>query len=151
MILDILENARSYMDMDPGFAKAFEFLMRPDLKDLPNGRHEIDGERIYALAVNGPGRRRADAMLEAHQRYGDIQLVLAGTDEMGWKPTSACRQPDAPYDPETDAQFFTDEPDAWITTRPGAFVIFLPGDAHLPTISAGPIHKVVAKIALDQG
>ena len=150
MILDILENGRSYLSLDPGFAAAFEFLMRPDLKDLPDGRHEIDGDRIYALAVRGPGRKREEAMLEAHELYADIQLVLAGVDTMGWKPTSACVQPADDYDPATDAQFFKDDPDAWVATRAGAFVIFLPGDAHLPTISDGDIHKVVAKIRLAQ-
>ena len=31
------------------YAKAFEFLRRPDLKDLPLGRQEIDGDRCYAI------------------------------------------------------------------------------------------------------
>ena len=28
------------------YAKAFEFLRRPDLKDMPLGRQEIDGDRV---------------------------------------------------------------------------------------------------------
>lgn len=35
MILDILENAHRYLPLNKGFAKAFEFLLRPDLKELP--------------------------------------------------------------------------------------------------------------------
>ena len=31
------------------YAKAFEFLRRPDLKDLPLGRQELDGDRVYAI------------------------------------------------------------------------------------------------------
>jgi YhcH/YjgK/YiaL family protein len=48
-----------------------------------------------------------------------------------------------------DMQFFTDEPDAWIATKSGTFVIFFPEDAHLPLISSGQIHKVVVKVAVS--
>ena len=150
MILDILENAPCYMPLNKGFAQAFEFLRRPDLAELPADRYEIDGDRVYALVVEGPGRQPADAMLETHQKYIDIQLVLAGTDEMGWSPLSSCEEPAGEYDPEGDAQLFTDQPEAWVSARPGVFAIFFPEDAHMPMISSGELRKVVAKVAIDQ-
>ena len=58
MILDILENAHRYLVMNKGFEKAIEFLLRPDLKELPVGKYEIDGERVYAIVSNGPGRKK---------------------------------------------------------------------------------------------
>jgi len=147
MILDILENAHSYLTLHKGFAMAFDFLLRPDLKELPVGKHGIDGELVYAMVSQGPGRRKEDALLETHEKYIDIQLVLAGTDDMGWKPRSLCRQPAGDYDQKTDVQFFADRPDAWISTESGAFVIFFPEDAHMPLISSGQIRKVVVKVA----
>jgi YhcH/YjgK/YiaL family protein len=150
VIIDTLENARCYLPLNKGFEKAFEFLMRPDLKELPPGRYEIDGARVYALVMKEDGRRKEDALLEAHERYLDIQLVLVGTDEMGWKPKSSCKQPTAEYDPEADVQLFADEPDVWIPTGPGTFAIFFPEDAHMPMISSGVLHKVVVKVAVDQ-
>jgi biofilm protein TabA len=147
MILDILENAHRYLVMNKGFAKAIEFLLRPDMKELPVGKYEIDGERVYAIVSNGPGRKKEDALLETHEKYIDIQLVLAGTDNMGWKPKSLCKQPSGEYDHKTDVQFFGDEPDAWLSIKSGAFTIFFPEDAHMPLISSGQIHKVVVKIA----
>lgn len=151
MILDILENGAQYAGLNEGLARAFEFLTRPDLKDLPADRYEIDGDRVYALVVEGRGHKREDATLEAHEKYIDIQLVLEGVDEMGWKPKSACAQPAAPYDGEKDAQLFDDEPDVWVTTRPGVFAIFFPDDAHMPMVSSGFLRKAVAKVAVDQG
>ena len=150
MILDTLENARCYLPLNKGFEKAFEFLMRPDLKEQPPGRYEIDGTRVYALVMKEDGRRKEDALLEAHERYLDIQLVLAGTDEMGWKPKSSCKQPTAEYDSETDVQLFADEPDAWVSTGAETFTIFFPEDAHMPMISSGTLHKVVVKVAMGQ-
>ena len=150
MILDVLENAHRYLPLTNGFAKAFEFLMRSDLKELPVGRYEIDGERVYGIVSKDIGRKKEDALLETHEKYIDIQLVLAGTDDMGWKPKSSCKHPSEKYGQETDIQFFTDKPDAWLSTESGTFAIFFPEDAHMPLISSGQIHKVVVKVAANQ-
>lgn len=151
MILDILENADRYAALNGGFARAFDFLRRPDLNDLPAGRYEIDGERVFAVVAEEQGRAKEEANLETHREYIDIQLVLDGTDEMGWRPASSCVQPSTDYDPERDIRFFADGPEAWITVCSGAFAVFFPEDAHLPLISAGRIRKVVVKVAVDQG
>lgn len=149
MILDVLENGHRYLSLAPGFKQAFEFLSRADLQELPAQRHVIDGDRVYALVAKDLGRRKQDALLETHEKYIDIQFVLAGTDEMGWKAKSGCRQPTVAYDPETDVQFFADQPDAFIPTPSGAFAIFFPEDAHMPMISPGHLHKIIVKIAID--
>ena len=148
MILDVLENAPRYSVMSKRFSKAIEFLLRSDLKELPVGKYEIDGDRIYAMVSRGPGRRQEDSMLETHEKYIDIQLVLSGTDGMGWKPKSLCKQPAGEYDRKSDVQFFEDKPDAWLSTHSGAFAVFFPGDAHMPQISSGQLHKVVVKVAV---
>jgi len=149
MILDVLENAHRYLALNKGFAKAIEFLLRPDLKELPVGKYEIDGDRVYATVSKVFGRKKEDALLEKHEKYIDIQLVLAGTDNMGWKPKSSCRQPSGEYDQKRDLQLFADEPEAWLSTESGSFAIFFPEDAHMPLISSGQLHKVVVKVAVD--
>jgi biofilm protein TabA len=149
MILDVLENAHRYLALHKEFAKAFDFLLRQDLKELPVGKYEIDGDRVYAMVSKILGRRKEDALLETHEKYIDIQLVLAGTDDMGWKPKSLCKKPAGKYDQKNDEQIFMDEPDAWLSTKSGAFVIFFPEDAHMPLISSGQLHKVVVKVAVS--
>jgi biofilm protein TabA len=147
MILDILENAHRYLVMNNGFAKAVEFLQRPELQELPVGRYEIDGERVYAMVSKDFGIKKEDTHLETHEKYIDIQLILSGTDDIGWKPKSLCTQPSGEYDPESDLQFFADTPNTWLSIESGEFAIFFPEDAHMPMISSGQIHKVVVKIA----
>ena len=149
MILDVLENGHRYLALHKEFARAFDFLRRPDLKELPVGKYEIDADCVYAIVAKEPGRKKEDALLETHEKYIDIQLVLAGTDDMGWKPKSLCKKPAGKYDQENDEQIFLDEPDAWLSTQSGAFAIFFPEDAHMPLISSGQIHKVVVKVAVD--
>lgn len=147
MILDTLENAKQYFNLNTGFPKAFEFLSRPDIKNLPNEKYEIDGDRIFAIVSRGPGRGRDGSLLETHEKYIDIQFVLEGLDEMGWKPKSSCRNPSTDYIQKDDVQLFTDSPDVWLPCTSNTFAIFFPKDAHMPAISSGEIHKVIIKVA----
>jgi YhcH/YjgK/YiaL family protein len=149
MILDILANAGRYAGLHPLFPRAFEFLRDTDLQALAPGRFPIEGERLFAIVESVAGRSREDARLECHRKYIDIQLVLAGTEEMGWKPVSDCREPVADYSAERDIRFFRDVPASWVTTPPSAFCIFFPQDAHAPLVSAGSVRKVVLKIAVE--
>jgi len=147
--LDILYNAHRYLPLNKGFAKAIEFILRPDIKELSVGKYEIEEDLVYALVSKDPGRKRENAQLEAHDKYIDIQLVLAGTDNMGWKPRSLCKQPTVQYDQKADIQFYADEPDAWLSVGSREFAIFFPEDAHMPLISSGQLHKVVVKVGVD--
>ena len=148
MILASLAEADRYLPLHPLFARAFAFLRSTDLKSLEPGKHTVDGERIFAIVEACPGRSRSEAKLECHRRYIDIQLVLEGVDEMGWKPLAECTDPATDYDEARDIRFFNDAPSSWIATPPGSFCLFFPDDAHAPLVSAGMIRKVVVKIAL---
>lgn len=46
MIYDTLENRHIYDRVHPGVARGLEFLAQTDLKSLPDGRVEIDGDKI---------------------------------------------------------------------------------------------------------
>jgi biofilm protein TabA len=144
-----LQHAERYFNMHPEFEKAFAFLRQDNLAKLPAGRHEIDGDRLFCIISEGPGRSRAEAKLEAHRKYIDIQYVIAGTDEMGWKPTADCKIIDTEYDADKDIMFFKDRPDSWTNVPAGSFVIFFPQDAHAPLVSEGEIHKAVLKVAVE--
>ena len=149
VIFDRLERAERYYHMHPAFEKAFAFLRQNALAELPIGRHEIDGDRMFCIISKGPGRSRAEAKLEAHRKYIDIQYVIAGTDEMGWRPTATCTLSDVSYDDDKDIEFFKDEPESWTGVSAGSFVIFFPEDAHAPLVGSEEIHKAVLKIAAE--
>ncbi len=148
MILASLIESHRYHALHPLFARAFAFLRDTDLKALEPGIHPVLGEQIFAIVEASAGRTREEAKLECHRRYIDIQLVLEGVDEMGWKLLAECVEPATEYDAARDIRFFNDAPASWIATPPGAFCLFFPDDAHAPLVSAGPIRKVVVKIAV---
>jgi YhcH/YjgK/YiaL family protein len=150
MILDRLELAEVYFPLNSGFAKAFEFLRRKDLAELPVAKGPVNGDQILDVIKCPCGRKAAEAPLEVHRKYVDIQLVLAGTDRMGWKTLSTCRNLRDAYNPVRDVAFYIDAPDVWMDVLPGMMAIFFPDDTHAPMVSDGPIHKIVLKVPIIQ-
>ena len=150
MLIDYLQNADRYAPLHPGFEGGFAFLRRADLAQLPDGRHEIDGERLFAIVARDQGRGREKSLLEAHRRYIDIQFVISGEDSIGWMPISDCQRVSSPYDAEKDVELFFDRPATWLAVASGAFAVFYPEDAHAPLATQGPIHKAVVKVAVDR-
>jgi len=150
MILAKLADADRYCAVHPLFAQAFEFLRGTDLKSLAPGKHMVQGEELFAIVEACAGRTREAARLECHRRYIDIQLVLEGIDEMGWKPLAECVEPATGYDAARDIRFFNDTPSSWIATPAGSFCIFFPEDVHAPLVSACMIRKLVVKVAVNQ-
>ena len=151
MIFSTLSQSDRYAALHSLFPRAIEYIRNTDLMSLAPGHHPILGEDLFAIVEHMPGRTREAAQLEVHRRYIDIQLVLEGIDEMGWRPLIECSEPADEYSAERDIRFFRDAPAAWIATPPGAFCIFFPEDAHAPLVSSGSIRKVVLKIALQAG
>ncbi len=149
MILATVANADRYAALHILFPRAIKFMRDTNMLALEPGIYPIVGDDLFAIVENADGRSRAEAQLECHRRYIDIQLVLEGTDEMGWKPLADCHNPVSDYSAEKDIQFFHDTPATWIATPSGAFCIFFPEDAHAPLVSTGKIRKVIFKIAVN--
>ncbi len=147
MILDTLENAAKYAGLKMGISEAFGFLDQPGLAELPDGKYEILGDRVFAIVAHENGRNVSDGELEGHRKYLDIQYVISGNESMGWSPREGLEN-STEYDAENDLEFFKGEPKSIIHVRPGSFAVFIPTDAHFPLIGDGPIHKVVVKVAV---
>jgi YhcH/YjgK/YiaL family protein len=148
MILDTLDRAARYEKLHPHFAAAFRWLRQADPSKLSPGRHEVDGDRLYVMVDHKDGRGRAGARLEVHRKYIDIQLTTSGCDEIGWLPASECRMPAGEFDAAKDIGRYEDAPTSWATLPVGTFAIYFPEDAHAPLGGAGPIRKLIAKVAV---
>ncbi len=149
MILSTLSNADRYAILHPLFPSAFAFIRNADLHALMPGIHPIIDKQLFVIVEEANGRTREEAKLECHRRYIDIQLVLEGVDEMGWKPLADCHLPLDDYSEERDIRFFNDKADSWISTPTNSFCIFFPDDAHAPLVSSGKIRKLIFKIAVE--
>jgi biofilm protein TabA len=151
MILDRLENASRYFALNAGFAQACDYLRRTDFTNMPPGRNEIDGDRLYVMLNKGSGRGRDAVRLEAHRKYIDIQYTITGPDDIGWRPLAQCGQIHTPFDSQKDFGLFSDTPEIWVTVPPGCFAIFFPEDAHAPMGAPTDCRllKAVMKVAID--
>jgi len=148
MILDCLENAEKYYAVNPHFKTAFEFLKTADLGAL-EGTVPIDGKKVYALVIKAQGTGHAGAELENHKKYIDMQFGIGGINEFGWKPLRDCSVVTKPFSDEDDYGFFGENPDVWVSVKPGQYAIFFPEDAHTPKGGTGPLNKVLVKVAVD--
>lgn len=149
MIFSTLSQTSRYTALHPLFPRAFDYIRDTDLLALAPGRYPIIGEQLFVIVEDVAGRTREAAKLECHRKYIDIQLVLEGSEEMGWKPLADCAQPVSDYSEEKDIQFFHDAPASWVAVPPGHFCIFFPEDAHAPLVSAGQTRKAIFKVAVE--
>ena len=147
MILDSLENSATYGGVSLRLKQTFEYLAATDLKALAPGRYEIDGEKIFVKVMEGDLRQEEDALLEVHDKYIDVQVLVSGNvEKIGWRERRECREPQGSFDAQEDILFFEDRSQSFFEIKPGQFVVFWPEDAHAPMIGEGRIKKVVVKV-----
>ncbi|MBL9215844.1 MAG: YhcH/YjgK/YiaL family protein [Opitutaceae bacterium] len=149
MILDTLALARQYASLSPRLAQAFAFL-RGAGGDLAPGRHEINGEDVFALVVRGATKPLAGRQIEVHRNYIDVQYVHTGREIMYWVPLAALANPTMPYDPAQDAALYAFSPRAQpIRVSSGEYAIFFPEDGHIPSCEwdqPAEVYKIVVKV-----
>ena len=151
MIFDDIHFRAMYEDMHPGFRAAFDFLEKAVQEDLPVGRYEIDGDKIYASVQEYTPKRPEEARFEAHRRYIDIQYIQRGMELMILS-SPAYAEPITEYDEEKDVIFFEEHAAPTMSmVNEGEFGIFFPWDVHKPSLTAiddpEPVKKILVKIA----
>lgn len=75
MIFDSLKNSALYYSLNPRLEKAFGFIASTDWVKMESGIHELDGKDIYVNVMDTELKKPADAKLEIHNAYLDIQVL----------------------------------------------------------------------------
>ena len=147
MIFDSLKNSAVYYSVHPRMKKAFELIASTDWGKMEPGIHELDGRDIYVNVMERELKNPADAKLEIHNEYIDIQVLVRGEKEaFGWSERCDLRKPLGEFDAEKDIQLFDDEPQTYYTLRPGQFTILFPEDGHAPMVGEGEVRKIIVKV-----
>ena len=147
MIIDKLENAHLYYSLSKNIEKGLKFLQANDMLSMEDGKHIIDGEKIYANVQSGMTKEPNSTPWEAHRVYTDIQYIIKGAEIMGWANLENFK-PDCEYDTEKDV-VFGNAKGSYITVAENYFVIFTPEDAHKPMlkiVEEKPVKKVIVKV-----
>ena len=147
MIVDNLENAHFYYEVNHRFKEVFEFVKTHNLADFEAGSYKIDADNLY-VNIN-EYETKEEQKLEAHRKYIDIQIMLEGQEFMGYtniKNTSTVIS----YDEGKDVVFLKGDVDKTLATTQN-FFIFFPQDAHKPSLCASNpkrVKKAVFKVKI---
>jgi YhcH/YjgK/YiaL family protein len=147
MIFDKIENSAIYENISPLIKKAFEYLKQTDFSRLENGKHLVDGDNLFAIVQEYDTKNDADAKLEAHRKYIDVQYVVLGEELIGVSPLVA-QTPCKEYDAENDYALY-DDTCSFVKVNPKQFAVLFPQDLHKPGIkvnSSIKVKKVVMKV-----
>lgn len=150
MILTSLADAAPYEALGPRIAAGLRWLRTLD-PAIPDGRHAIDGDDVFALVSSYDTGPSTEKRFETHVRHVDLQYVAAGHERILHTPAAALAV-ETPYDEAADITFYAEPPFASsLLMRHGDLAVFFPGDAHKPGCMAGGRHavrKVVVKVRI---
>ncbi len=149
MILDNINNCELYYKINPHFEKAFNFLKYNLEKKLDSGRYEIDGDKVYALAMECD--LLPEGRLESHTKYIDIQFICDGAEAMGYTKAEGliCTED---LSAEKDLVFYKNSDEAIkVRLHKNDFAVFFPQDAHAPCIEfeGNRDRKIVVKVLAE--
>ena len=131
--------------------QAFQFLKSADLKALPVGKQELEGEHLFVSVAEYYGKQKEEAFYESHKKYIDIQYVIQGEEIIGLTTLDKVEVKD-PYDAEKDIAFYNYEGGNYLKATPDKFFLFFPDDVHRPSLTTGDsvlVKKIVVKILID--
>jgi YhcH/YjgK/YiaL family protein len=132
--------------------KAFAFLRDSDLTKIAIGRHDIDGDNLFATVSEYMTKNEEDTKFEAHRKYIDIQHVINGAEQMSITPLSDRQEELVPYDPAKDVEFMSVNKTSSYEATPDKVFIFFPSDIHRPSVKIGEnknVRKVVVKVKIE--
>jgi YhcH/YjgK/YiaL family protein len=152
MIVADLNHIDHQVPMTPFLRKAFEFLRGKDLGRLPDGRVDIDGDRVFALVQRYETARTEAPMFEHHRKYIDVQFMAKGEEVIGWAISETMKITEA-YDEKKDICFGTVKKGKWtpVLLQAGQAAVLWPEDAHAPKLAAddpAQVVKIVIKVAV---
>ena len=148
MILSNLKNRKELESLHPLFSVLFDYIEAHDILSAPQGIIEIQGRDLFLNNYSPEPATCDTAPLEVHQKYIDIQVLLEGSETMGWTPAEEITEWRGEYDEQKDVRFSYQRAQTFFTIKPGQLAIFYPEDGHAPGISDGPIRKFIAKIKI---
>lgn len=148
MIFDQLSQLNFYAPIHPMISQVYSFLREGGHERLEKGTHWIVPEKLRVIREVSQGKGLQREILEVHRQHIDIQIVLNGSDRIGYRSLHECKLPQAEFDSSRDIQFFNDTPLTWLDLHPGYFCLFFPQDAHAPLALEGSVEKLIFKLII---
>ena len=152
MIVSAINDAQFDAATAARLARALEWIGQTDMAGLENGRHEVEGDEIFANVMEVTTMCPDDKLFESHRRYLDVHYVIEGEELVGVAPVGECPVTQE-YSEADDFAAHTDPANlarvTWALLRAGELCVTPPADAHKPACAAGepaPLRKACVKV-----
>lgn len=158
-----LSTVRAQLAASPAFDLAFDYVARALTPGSPEAARiaavadgdttRIDlGQGVFALEQAYVAKAPSQGRWEAHERFIDVQVIVAGRELMGLIDVGALSLTDD-FRAERDLMFFASR-EGGSTLRAGAgdVAVFFPADAHMPSVADGEpvlVRKTVVKVPVS--
>lgn len=136
-------------------ARAMAYLRDTDFNNLPDGRHEFEGQDIFAMIKSYKTVKKEEGIAEAHFKYIDVQYLLEGEELIYHASLNEGCQNVAEKRVKDDIVIFSEvEKDTEILFKAGHVVVFFPWDVHRTTCKTGARanknRKVIIKVRAEE-
>ena len=152
MIVDHIKNLKNYVTLNPHIQTVIDYIEQNNLIELASGTHQIN-PFVKVIREDYVPRPLMQCYFESHQQFGDIQLVLEGTEIFGYLESNDIKfQVTDPYNTEKDVKkgqslgYFST-----VLLTKGMFAMVFKDELHMPKLSNGTqdlVKKVEFKVKL---
>ncbi|WP_444812542.1 YhcH/YjgK/YiaL family protein [Streptococcus canis] len=147
MIIAEQSDFRKYASINPHFSTVCDFLENTDLKNLEDGRIDIDGDNVFANCMTYVADGIRGEQFENHKKYLDIHLVISNTEAMAVSslPNSKLK---VEFDIQKDIGFYDSSQYQVITLTESNLLVTFEEDLHQPKVRINdyPVKKLVIKV-----
>ncbi len=151
MLLANLNDNPMFDYIPPAIQRAIKFLQETDFSTLNDGKHDLEGEEIFASVFSYVTKPREKLNAEVHKRYIDVQYLISGREIIGVGIESLKNRLVEGYSEEKDAAFYSEVKDeVEIPLLNGNYIVLFPGEIHRPGCNYGEeenIRKAVVKVS----
>lgn len=150
MIVTEINNLSTYVGVNPYFERLINFLKTVDLGNLPEGKIDIEGDKLFGNCFSYVADGQPGDFFETHRKYLDIHLVLENTEDMAVSSVKSATV-SQPYNKEKDIELYEGKAEQLIHLKSGECLITFPEDLHQPKVRVNdlPLKKVVFKVAIS--
>jgi len=148
MIYDTLEHLKQYKGIHPNLDTAIDAILEKGADSFPEGRTDIDGDRVFVNVTRPALMPEDEAPWESHARYADLQIGLEDGETICCAPIADVTG----FGPRTPGDLaLSRDPVKGIPLplKKGIFAVLFPSDAHKPLVGEGHGHKFVCKVLVD--
>ncbi|MCG9626390.1 YhcH/YjgK/YiaL family protein [Vibrio mediterranei] len=136
------------MDRSKTLGQIIQHIINDGVDTYPNGLTEVSGSDVFVNRIRGQAKDVEDALVEVHDEYIDIHLVLSGKEKLGYSLRV--------NESEDELEKFVDDAklsrhmsgEQFVILEQGNYCVFLPGEWHRPMLKALSDDHIVDKVVI---